>query len=448
MKKQIATIILAAGCVFAGRAEGYQVNTLSAKQNGMGHTGTALKLGAESQIFNPAGMGWMQNKVEVEASVSPIFSTVKATVPDGKTYETDNNASTPMSVNAAFSIYDNLKAGISFYTPYGSSINWTDNWPGAVLNQSVDLKMFTIQPTFAWQITPKLSIGAGLMITWGTVDLNKGLVSAATFDQTLGPLVGLPALGNTTPASVNLTGNAHPNLGINAGVMYDINDRWTVGINYRSQMTMKVKTGDVKLRYASEAVEQVLQSQIGVLNGGQFTAKMPCAAIYSAGVSYKPVKGLVVAFDAQFTQWDAYKSLDIEFLNDNLTQFNQYIDKNYKNSWTFHLGAQYALTERFDVRAGLMVDTTPVSSDCYNPETPGMTKIEPSIGLSFRPVKHVSIDLGLLYVAGLGADNRSVSYDDLILKSLGMPENVYKKTFVADYSVHAFCPSIGLSFAF
>lgn len=448
MKKQIATIILAAGCIIAGRAEGYQVNTLSAKQNGMGHTGTALKLGAESQIFNPAGMGWMENQIEVEASVSPIFATVKATVPDGKTYETDNNASTPLSVNAAFSIYDNLKAGVSFYTPYGSSINWTDNWPGAVLNQSVDLKMFTIQPTVAWQITPKLSIGAGLMITWGTVDLNKGLVSAATFDQTLGPLVGLPALGNTTPASVNLTGNAHPSLGINAGVMYDINDQWTVGVNYRSQMTMKVKAGDVKLRYANEAIEQILQSQIGVLNGGQFTAKMPCAAVYSAGVSYKPIKGLIVAFDAQFTQWNAYKSLDIEFLNDNLNRFNQYIEKNYKNSWTFHLGAQYALTDRFDVRAGLMVDTTPVSKDCYNPETPGMTKIEPSVGLSFRPVKQISIDLGLLYVAGLGADNRSVSYDDLILKSLGMPENVYKKTFTADYSVHAFCPSIGLSFAF
>ena len=32
-------------------AEGYQINTLSAKQLGMGHTGTALKLGSESMIF-------------------------------------------------------------------------------------------------------------------------------------------------------------------------------------------------------------------------------------------------------------------------------------------------------------------------------------------------------------------------------------------------------------
>lgn len=40
-------------------AEGYQVNTLSAKQMGMAHSGVALKLGAESQYFNPAGMGFL-----------------------------------------------------------------------------------------------------------------------------------------------------------------------------------------------------------------------------------------------------------------------------------------------------------------------------------------------------------------------------------------------------
>ena len=37
-------------------AEGYQVNTLSTKQQGMGSTGVALHLGAESQIFNPGAV--------------------------------------------------------------------------------------------------------------------------------------------------------------------------------------------------------------------------------------------------------------------------------------------------------------------------------------------------------------------------------------------------------
>lgn len=85
-------------------------------------------------------------------------------------------------VSAAFGIYDNLKAGITLYTPYGSSIDWTNNWPGAILNQSVKLSTFTVQPTVSWRIIPGLSVGAGLMVSWGSVNLNKGLVNPATMD--------------------------------------------------------------------------------------------------------------------------------------------------------------------------------------------------------------------------------------------------------------------------
>lgn len=214
MKKFICSALAAAVVCGTAYAEGYQINSLSAKQIGMGHTGVALKLGAESMFFNPAGMGFMDKTLDLSGSLTGIMPTATATV-NGKDYKTDNGISTPIGVHAAFSIYDNLKAGISFYTPYGSSINWTDNWPGAVLNQNVNLKVFTIQPTVAWAITPKLSVGAGAMISWGSVDLNKGLVTAETTDRTIAALTalgqlpaGTPGFGSTTPASVNLKGQA------------------------------------------------------------------------------------------------------------------------------------------------------------------------------------------------------------------------------------------------
>ena len=210
MKKFIISAIAIATIGNTALAEGYQINSLSAKQIGMGHTGIALKLGAESMFFNPAGMAYMDKTLDLSGAVTGIMPTCTATV-DGVDYKTDNGIATPINVNGAFSIYNNLKGGISFYTPYGSSINWTDHWPGAVLNQNVSLKVFTIQPTLSWAITPKFSIGAGAMISWGTVDLNKGLVTASTMDKaittltTLGQLPqGTPAFGNTTPASVNL----------------------------------------------------------------------------------------------------------------------------------------------------------------------------------------------------------------------------------------------------
>lgn len=424
---KIAAATLLSLSTLAASAEGYQINTLSARQNGMGHTGTAMKLGAESMIFNPAGLGFLDKTLEFQGSVTGIFAHATAKV-NGVEYKTANDPSTPMAFNLGMSVYDNFKVGVSFYTPYGSGINWGDNWPGAVLNQRVALKAFTFQPTLAWRIIPGLSVGAGAMVTFGNVNLDKGLVSETSMNTVLG------AMGNDyrfsdTPASINLQGKAAVTVGVNAGVMWDIDPRWTVGVSFRSKMNLKVKCGDASVRFANEMARQILESQLGILDKANFKASMPAAAVLNAGVAYKPIDKLVLAFDAQWTGWSAYKSLDIEFLSETLTPYNQYIAKNYSNSWTFHLGAQYDLTNRFQLRAGMMVDTTPVSKTHYNPETPGMTKIEPSVGFSFSPVKYFSIDASLLYVAGLGVDGASCTYSDLLLKR--------DMTFTADYKVHA-----------
>lgn len=443
--KKILSAVVGALVALSASAEGYQVNTLSARQGGMAHTGVAQKLGAESMYFNPAGLGFMDKTLDLSASINAVAATAKAKV-GGESYETDNNVSTPMMISAAFSIYDNLKAGINLYTPYGSSINWTNNWPGAVLNQSVKLSTFTVQPTVSWRITPKLSVGAGLMISWGSVNLNKGLVNPATMDAMLAALGSPASFGNTMPASVNLTGNANVACGFNVGAMYDINSQWTVGANFRSKMTMKVKAGEARVSYANEVARQILESRLSLINEANFTAEMPMPYVLSFGVSYKPTSEWLIAFDAQFTGWNTYKDLNIHFLDENVSAYDQHLEKHYKNAWAFRLGAQYSVTKRFDIRAGFIVDLTPVNKDYYNPETPGMTKLEPSVGLSFRPMRNLSIDFSMLYVAGLGEDNAKCSYVDLLAAQMGNPNPI--KQFEADYKVHAFVPSLGVSFSF
>lgn len=433
-----AVIAAAVSVAPAAYAEGYQVNTLSARQNGMGHTGTALKLGAESMIFNPGGLGFLDKNLDFQGSVTAVMADASAKT-SGVTYKTSNDPSTPMAINLGMSVYNKLKVGVSFYTPYGSGINWGDNWPGAVLSQQVTLKAFTVQPTVAYRILPNLSVGVGAMITFGNVNLDKGLVSPTSMNAMLGSL-GMEYKFTDTPASINLKGNAATTVGVNVGAMWDIDRRWTVGASFRSKMNLKVKCGDASLRYSNEIARNILETQLGILDQANFTASMPAVAILNLGVSYRPIDPLVLAFDAQWSGWSAYKSLDIEFLSETLAPFNQFITKDYRNSWTFHLGAQYDLTNRFQARVGLMLDTTPVNIDHYNPETPGMTKIEPSVGFSFSPVKNFSIDASVLYVAGLGRDNARCTYTDLILKR--------DVTFTADYSVHAWNPAIGFRLNF
>lgn len=457
--KKIVMAALAMGIAVTAAAEGYQVNTLSTKQLGMGHTGVALKLGAESMLFNPAGMAFSDRTLDISASVSAVAPSSTATLPDGSTWDTHAPVSTPLNVAASFRIFDNLQGGVAFYTPYGSGIEWLDNWPGAVLNQRCTLRAFTIQPTLSWRPLPGLSIGAGLMMTWGNVNLDKGLVSAESMDAMLGVLdatgmgaaMGIPAgyrYGTTTPASVNLNGTAKPAFGVNVGVMYDITKQLTAGVSFRSKMNLTVDAGTATVRYADDLAAAVLQPSLGIINQANFKATMPAPYVLTFGLGYKPADRWTVALDAQLTGWNAYRSLDVEFLDDKLTAFDQHIAKDYRNAWAVKAGVQFAATKRLDVRAGIMVDTTPVRDNNYNPETPGTTKIDPSAGLSFRPVKGLSIDFALMYVAGLNARNRSCTYVDLLAASkpeLGLPAT---RTFTADYSIRAWTPSLGLSYAF
>ena len=522
MKKTIITA-LAAAMAAGASAEGYQVNTFSAKQEGMGHVGVAMKLGAESQIFNPGALAFMNKTMEVSGAISAIKSTAYATV-GGQEYVTSNKVATPMNFSAAFRIYDNLYAGVTLYTPYGSSINWGKSWPGAVLNQSVDLKVFTVQPTVSWRVLPNLSIGAGLMIGWGNVNLNKGLATASSMDRLIdlqyeaatlkyeaarlqwnvaklqqamgGPDPGDAPINTTTapqyrygnmpPASVNLKGDSELALGFNVGVLWDINEKWNVGLSYRSKMNMHVTAGDAQVEYADEQARQLLGSTLDVINYTNFDASMPCPYVLTAGVSYKPIPRLELAFDAQLNGWKTYKELNIDFANLD-KPFDQNLPKNYRNAMTYHIGAQYAMTDRLDLRAGLMIDTNPCNLDYYNPETPGMTKIEPSVGLSFRPIKGLSIDVAFMYVKGCGQTGATASYDNLlapnynaglaqynagvvqykagvaqfnqVLQSIGQPAyNAYdapnlkempsSESFIANYTLHALIPAIGISYSF
>ena len=448
--KKISMMLGALLVAASANAEGYQVNTLSARQLGMGHVGVAMKLGAESGYFNPAGMAFMDKTVDISAGMTATMPTCTASAPDGKEWETDNKVSTPLYVYSAFRVYDNLKVGISINTPYGSSINWTKDWDGAELSQRVSLKTYSVQPTVAWRITDRIAVGAGLMIAWGSVDLDKGLVCGESVDMLLKAMGSDYRFGGITPASVNLKGTAKVALGYNIGVMADVTKELTLGASFRSKVMAKVKAGEARVSYANEIAEQILESKIGLINSANFKAEMPMPYTLTLGASYKFSNKLQLAFDAQLTGWKAYKTLDIEFLNERLSGFNQNLKKNYHNAWAYRLGVQYALTNRLDVRAGIAYDRTPVDDNYYNPETPGKDKLSPSIGISFRPSKNLSIDVACAYISNVGDGKKSYTYEDLIKKQMASQgiEMPYIKTFTARYSPIAWCPSIGIGYSF
>ena len=107
--------------------------------------------------------------------------------------------------------------------------------------------------------------------------------------------------------------------------------------------------------------------------------------------------------------------------------------KEYDNSYAIRIGGEYVISDLAAVRLGGYIDTTPVHTDNYNPETPGATTFGATAGATLSPVKFMAIDLTLAYLAG---QKTYGSYTDGGV------------TFAGEYQKSAFIPAIGLRFKF
>ncbi len=488
MKKIFLFAILAA-TVASASAEGYQVNTLSAKQLGMGHTGVSQKLNSESLWFNPAAAAYQEQKFTISGGVTGIMATATHETMNDYTNKTvkstsDNDWSTPLYFNANYKVNDDLAVGISFNTPFGSSMNWGDNWAGAHLVQNISLQAYSAQPTVSYKfLDGKLSVGAGLMLSWGTFELSRSMFEVgATSNATLSAsvlataleafntaystsytmadeailaqlaasddvapiLAGIDEVGDTALASATLSGDAGLALGVNVGVMYDICEKWSVGASYRSKMIMSVDAGEAEVAYANATAEALLESKFGSMESGSFSAELPLPATLSFGATFRPTERWEFAAEFQWVQWSAYDTLVVTFNEAALQGYNQKMAKNYSNTMMSRVGAQYEVCDWFTGRLGFYVDESPVASDYLNPETPSMTKVGYTAGLSVMPIencRNFSIDLSYGYITS--ADPERMGSYPVTNNFTGATE-----TFGGNYTTKAHTVAVGLSWGF
>ena len=466
--------------VLSANAEGYQINSQSSRQWGMAHTGTALKLGAESMTFNPAGLVFMNSKFDV--SLGTILIKSKVEFEQGSySHKTDNPLSTPIYGHFGYKVNDKFAVGVNITNPAGNSLVWGDNWAGANHVQEVSLKAFNVQPTVSYKINDFISVGAGLMIDFGSFEQSKGLVAANAFNglgtlagglsammPSLAPLPGMiQSFNNQVPVAIELEGSSKVSYGFNIGALVNLSEKLTLGVNYRSKVKLSVEGGEAELDYANDNAKAVInaiksfdttplqglesagaipagtvatlkgtQTQLatmGVLDGATFDASMPIPSILSFGLTYQPNEAWTLTGEAQITGWSAYDKLEMTF-NTVAGTISQVSVKDYENTVAVRLGAQYVANDFVTYRAGIYMDTPPVQMDNYNPETPSANCYGITAGATLNPTKYMAIDLSLGYLQGE--------------KTTGSCLNSDGSKFEASYTKSAIMPGIGVRFNF
>lgn len=415
MKKPFLLFLLFAFGAYSSYAGGYRVSVQGQRAIAMGHTGVAVVNSSELVFFNPAGLVYLENKLNVSVGASAIFSDVIFQNNDlGISSETDSGVGTPLNLYASYKVNDWMALGLGVYTPYGSEVTWPDDWAGSHLVNNIELAAIYIQPTVSFKLSDFLSIGGGPIFVSGSVNFNRNA------SRTLQDFEG-------NRSNITLDESGISSWGWTAGAMFNFTDDFHVGVNYRSEIIVEAEDG--------EAVFADFPNSPQFFNGTTtFDAELPLPAELTLGMSYQFHDKWLFAFDYNRQFWDVYESLDIQFG----TGTESLNPRNYKNSSTYRFGMEYKATDNIAFRAGYYHDQSPVQSGYFAPETPRNDSDAFTGGVSVNVTPNLAIDASFFYVR---FEEINESYDFAT-----DPVSGQDSSFGGTYKSSAFAPGLGLTY--
>lgn len=356
-------------------SQGFQVNFQGQKQQGMGGAGTALPKDGASLFFNPGSTSFLKQN-SINLAFTPTFANTLFS--DASTFQsarTNSPLGTPFSAYAVYRIKPESKLfyGLAVYTPFGSTIQWEDEWMGRFALTKLQLKSIFIQPTLSYKINDKIGIGAGFVLCTGKVNLQKDL---PVQDE------------NGVYGHAELSGKAI-GFGVNAGLYFQPIEKLGIGLTYRSRVNMSVSDGQ-----ATFAVPPSLEENFP---DGSFSSTLPLPQVITLGFSYKINEKLEVALDINHVGWQAYDTLAFDYEMNTTSLVDTKSARNYQNIFAFRSGLNYNLNQLFDLRFGIAYGISPVQNGYVTPETPDANRINYTGGFGYKIGEHFEMDASVFF---------------------------------------------------
>lgn len=371
MKKiLVSTAVLAGVLSYAG---GFRVSLQGVRQLAMAHT-SAHAEDASVTFFNPAGMSFIPSKLSIVAG--GFGASNKITFQNTNTLqstETDNPIGTPIYAAIAYKPIEKLSVGFSFSTPFGSTIEWPNDWEGKEMVQRLELKSFYFQPMVSYKFNDWLAFGASYIYAKGSVNWDKAVTQFG--------------------GQVNLDSEASGH-GYGFGFYFRPDPKLDVSVAYRSPVDMKAKDGTATFKFPSTSIYPLLGLDTSGKDG--FTATLPLVEEYTVGLTYKVTPKWLVSADFNYHGWSRYTQLTLDFakapVGNQADPTVSVSPKNFRNSKTFRLGTQYAFSDMIYGRLGAYYDESPYSDDHFIPETPSFNTYVVTGGVGFK-LKQFGVDV-------------------------------------------------------
>ncbi len=358
----VATLLTAG----ISHAAGFSIDTHSARATGLASTSTAMMEDSSAVAYNAANILGVE-KLDITVGDSAIIPKLRFTPDGGETQGFKPTVVPPPHAFAVYRINESMAAGIGLYVPFGAGANWVDDFVGRTKGYESQVAAYFINPTFAYQVMPRLRLGAGVSLIRGTVNIRRKL----DFRESEG--------------TVELGGGGW-GFGYNVGAQFEAIEKFmSLGVSFRGPAKVsfdgKSDFQDVPAEFQSTLVDQPL------------TAEITLPGSVGVGLKFTPMEQLVLGADATMVLWSSIDQFGIEFENPALTSF---LPKRWKNTLNVKLGAEYHVMPALAVRLGAAYDPSVSPEETLTPDLPDATRFKVTVGAgyNFDPVR---LDVGYQY---------------------------------------------------
>lgn len=365
-------------------AAGFQLLEQNASGLGNAYAGSAVVAENASTIFyNPAGMTQLKDR-EVSVGVNMIKPSFKFTNEGSSTGTLAGNGGDAGGWNVVPNAYGSLAMDDKFYfgmgvsAPFGLKTEYQNPWAGGAQSLLFEIKTVNLNPSVAYKINPKLSVGFGLNIMEAEADY-KRIVGVAD----LNPI----QMYASSTASLVLSGTGY---GWNTGVLYSPAAGTKLGLSYRSQVKQKM-TGSITVTGPSATLNAGGTSDV------KAELDLPDTWLLSASQQFGPYELLA---DVSYAGWSSIPKVDIIRTSGALNgQIAQTLDTNFRDTWRVALGGNYKMNSSWKLKTGIAWDQTPVkNAESRMVSLPDNDRIWLSLGAQWSINKESTLDLGAAYL--------------------------------------------------
>jgi long-chain fatty acid transport protein len=378
MKKTGAVLVGSALSLVAGHAaaSGFSVSYQSVSALGTAYAGAGvLSENASNQWYNPATLAGL-DQAELSAAIHQVWidTTFKADGPSGPG-DFDDVEPFVGSAFLAVPLNDMMTFGLGVNAPFGTKIEYEDNWGNAFLPPGAgsgdfhatesDLKTYNVNPSLGIQLTDNLNVGVGVSYQRLDADIRN--------------------------AGTRLEGD-DDGYGWNLGLTYSPDDNNHFGVAYRSKIEYDVE-GDITFNPAV----------FGPLAGkfkGETSVDLPASLQLSYAGDLSDRTQILMG-----VEWMEWSSLDQLVINHEGPSgavppgYNPAVESfDWENTVRYSLGVRHAMNDTTVLRAGVAKEGSTQSTDNRSAISPDSDRVWVTLGAGFTPVENMTIDVGYAHI--------------------------------------------------